>query len=187
MPVEYNEHHLILGELEDFITGEIVADTHDERFRQKIAKLLVESCNFDKVQIKKNVVQIIQAGNKKARIKIDFLVESHGKIIMLVKYNPGSIITRRQTCIALSRIAAPYQIPMAVMTNGKDAEIIDPVKKEVIRTGLDSLPKASELEELMLKHSFKPVDDKNIDMAHRIVYACEVDGACPCDSDICEL
>lgn len=187
VPVEQNDHHLILGELEDFITGEIIADTHDEQFRQKIARLLVDSCNFDKAQIKKNVEQIIQAGSKKAKIKIDFLVESHGKTIMLIKYNPGSIITRRQSCIALSRIAAPYQIPVAVMTNGRDAEIIDPLKKEVIRTGLSALPDATEIEELISNHSFEPISDKIIDMAHRIVYACDVDGACPCDSDICEL
>ncbi|MCK5541631.1 MAG: hypothetical protein KAI40_02985 [Desulfobacterales bacterium] len=43
------------------------------------------------------------------------------------------------------------------------------------------------LGELILNHSFKPVSDKIFDMANRIIYACEVDGACPCDSDICEL
>ncbi len=187
MPVEYNTHHLILGELEDFITGKIIADTHDERFRQKIAKILVESCNFDKKQIKKNIEQVIKAGNKKASIKIDFIVELHGKIIMLVKYNPGSIITRRLSCIALSRIAAPYQIPIAVMTNGIDAEIIDPINKKVISTGLDSIPDKNESEDLMSNHLFKPVSNKIFDMANRIVYACEIDGACPCDSDICEF
>ncbi len=36
-------------------------------------------------------------------------------------------------------------------------------------------------------NAIEPVSDKIIDMAHRIVYACEVDGACPCDSDICEF
>jgi Type I restriction enzyme R protein N terminus (HSDR_N) len=187
MPVEKNNHHLSLGELEDFITGDTIADTHDERFRQKIAKLLVKESGFDKAQIKKNVVQIVEAGNKKASIKIDFLVELDGKITMLVKYNPGSIITRRQSCIALSRIAAPYQIPMAVMTNGREAEIIDPVNKQVIRTGIDALPDVEELKEIMSRHSFHPLPDEMIDMASRIVYAFEIDGSCPCDSDVCEL
>ena len=35
-------HHLILGELIDFITGETLQDTHDERYLQKLARLLVE-------------------------------------------------------------------------------------------------------------------------------------------------
>ena len=35
-------HHLILGELRDTLTNEILPDTHDERLRQGIASLLVE-------------------------------------------------------------------------------------------------------------------------------------------------
>jgi len=187
MPVEINEHHLHLGELEDFITGDTIADTHDERLRQKIAKILVRQCGFDKAEIKKNIIQVVEAGKKKASIKIDFLVEVHGKTAMLVKYNPGSIVTRRQSCIALSRIAAPYQIPMAVMTNGEEAEIIDPFNKQVIRTGLNQLPNRKELHDLISNGSFSSLPDTMVDMASRIVYAFEVDGSCPCDSDVCEL
>jgi hypothetical protein len=34
-------HHLILGKTTDFLTGQSLADTHDERVRQKIAQFLV--------------------------------------------------------------------------------------------------------------------------------------------------
>ena len=34
-------HHLILGELDDLISGETIKDTLDERYRQNIAELLV--------------------------------------------------------------------------------------------------------------------------------------------------
>ena len=37
-----NGHHLILGELDDFVTGQRLADTHDERYRQRLSRLLVE-------------------------------------------------------------------------------------------------------------------------------------------------
>ena len=36
------KHHLVLGELTDYITGETRVDTHDERARQTIARLLVD-------------------------------------------------------------------------------------------------------------------------------------------------
>ena len=35
-------HHLILGTLTDVVTGETIDDTLDERYRQKIARLLLE-------------------------------------------------------------------------------------------------------------------------------------------------
>ena len=41
-----NGHHLILGELTDTITRETLADTHDERQRQKLARLLVEKKGY---------------------------------------------------------------------------------------------------------------------------------------------
>jgi hypothetical protein len=44
-------HHLVLGELIDFLTGEIRVDTHDERYRQKIARFLVSQKGFAKEQI----------------------------------------------------------------------------------------------------------------------------------------
>ena len=37
-----NGHHLILGELTDYITGETLKDTHDERYRQQIARRLID-------------------------------------------------------------------------------------------------------------------------------------------------
>jgi len=44
-------HHLILGELVDYITGETIEDTHDERYRQKLAHLLVEHKGYFKKEI----------------------------------------------------------------------------------------------------------------------------------------
>ncbi len=35
--MEKNPHHLILGELTDYLTEETLADTHDERLRQKLS------------------------------------------------------------------------------------------------------------------------------------------------------
>jgi len=47
-----NSGHLILGELVDFITGETIEDNLDERYRQKLAQLLVEKKDYNKNEIK---------------------------------------------------------------------------------------------------------------------------------------
>ena len=60
-------HHLILGELEDLITGQIIADTHDERYRQKIARLLVEGKGYLKGDIQPRQSLLVQAGNNRYR------------------------------------------------------------------------------------------------------------------------
>lgn len=45
-----NLHHLVLGQLKDFLTQTELTDTHDERYRQKIAKHLASKGKFDKRQ-----------------------------------------------------------------------------------------------------------------------------------------
>ncbi|MGR0480634.1 MAG: hypothetical protein ACTFAL_04315 [Candidatus Electronema sp. V4] len=35
-------HQLVYGSLRDYLTGELLPDTDDERFRQQLARLLVE-------------------------------------------------------------------------------------------------------------------------------------------------
>ena len=44
---------------------------------------------------------------------------------MIVKYAPGSLVTRHRPALAASRLIAPYQVPVVVVTNGKDTNILD--------------------------------------------------------------
>ena len=55
-------HHLILGEICDFITGEIVEDSHDERYRQKIARFLVADKGYAKTDIQPRNLLSVASG-----------------------------------------------------------------------------------------------------------------------------
>ncbi len=187
MGSQSNPHHFVFGKLKDFLTGDILPDTLDERYRQKIAKTLVINCCFEKKTIKNNMSLEIGAGVKKAIIKIDFLIDFQGKTVGLIKFAPGSLVTRRLSTLALSRIIRPYQIPLIVVTNGEDAEIVDGDSGKVISTGYENLPDQTFIEKNMKSFSFNPINEIMFDKASRIAYACEVDGACSCDSDICVI
>jgi len=187
MDNQSNPHHLVLGELNDFLTDAVLSDTLDERYRQKIAKRLVLDKGFAKEDIKTNMSLEIAAGKKKAVLKVDFFVKYKGKTVVMIKYAPGSLVTRRLSTIALSRIVQPYQIPIVVITNGEDAEILDGNSGKIIATGLDNLLNKERLKKKMAFFIFKPIKKNTFDQASRIVYACEIDGACPCDSDVCTI
>ena len=180
-------HHLILGELDDFITGEPLKDTHDERYRQQLARLLVIHKGYRKNEIKPRKSLIVEAGDQRARIKVDFLVYLDGQACMVIKYGPGSIVTRRRPLVAISRLLEPYQIPIAVVTNGVDAEIVEGASGNVLSQGLETIPSKPRLTELVAGHDFTPIDADRAAMESRIVYCFEVDGSCPCDEDICLL
>jgi len=182
--MEKNPHHLVLGELSDFLTGEKRIDTHDERYRQKISKHLVQTLGYEKKDIRQNEVVTITAGGQKARIRVDFLVIEEDRTCMLIKYAPGSLVTRRLSNLAISRVMRPYQIPVVVTTNGEDAEIISGLTGRVTDQGLGGIPPKNDIEKIKRSMGFPAISSDIHEKASKIVFACEVDGACPCDTDV---
>jgi hypothetical protein len=180
-------HHLILGERTDFITGETIPDTHDERYRQKIARLLVNHKRYQRYDIEPRKDLLVKAGGNSAVIKIDFLINLLGKVGMIVKFGPGSIVTRRRPLLAASRVITPYQIPIAVVTNGEDAEVLEGTSGKVISNGLETIPSREQLVEIMSADHFNRISAIRAEMESRILYCYEVDGSCPCDENVCRL
>jgi len=180
-------HHLILGELTDLITGAKLADTHDERYRQKIAHLLVNSKGYDRQSIQPRYPLQVKAGANCALVKIDFVVSVADKIGMIVKYGPGSLVTRYRPALAAARLVAPYQVPRVVVTNGETADILDGLNGKLIESGLASIPAESALEAIVTQTPLPEITSARAEIESRIVYAFEVDDSCPCDDTICRL
>jgi hypothetical protein len=180
-------HHLILGKIVDFITGDILKDTHDERYRQKLTRLLVEKKGYHKKEIEPRFDLLVKAGKNKAIVKVDFVITLSGKACMIIKYGPGSLVTRYRPALAASRLLAPYQIPIVVVTNGEDAAVLEGTTGNVISHGLESIPFKSKLIQRVTDMSFNPVSANRAELESRIIYTFEVDGSCPCDDTICKL
>ncbi|MGD2185571.1 MAG: type I restriction enzyme HsdR N-terminal domain-containing protein [Desulfobacterales bacterium] len=182
-----NGHHLILGELVDFMTGETLKDTHDERYRQKVGRLLVNQKGYLKGDIESRKELLVKADAKKAILQIDFVITLAGKVCMVITYGPGSLVTRRRAALAVSRLIAPRQVPVAVITNGEDAEIMKGASGEIIAQGLDSIPAKPALEKIAASEPFLTISNEQAEMESRILYCYEVDDRCECDDDICRL
>lgn len=180
-------HHLILGELNDFISGEMLADTHDERYRQKIARFLVADKGYSKADIHPRNPMIVAAGNRRGRLMLDFAVTVDDRKAMVIKYGPGSLVTRYRPTLAISRLVAAYQIPFVVVTNGESADILDGETGKLIGSGFDRVPDRKNLVQRLKRAKFSPISAKRAEMEARIVYAFEIDGGCPCDDTACRI
>ena len=181
---DHNPHHLVMGELVDFLSGNLLPDTHDERYRQKLSRYLVDHLGYRSADIIQNREVVIRTAGNAARLYVDFLVFVGGRCGMLVNYAPGSLVTRRLSNLALSRIIEPYQIPVVVTTNGEDAEVIEGRTGNVLGAGLAAIPGP---DDAVFGASSKSIDETLFEKACRIVYACEIDGACPCDTGVCVI
>ncbi len=180
-------HHLILGEQVDYLTGETIADTHDERYRQALAKLLVEKKGYRKSDILPRRKLTVAAGDKRAQIQIDFTVVLNDAVAMIIRYGPGSLVTRHRPAIAASRVVAAYQIPLVVVTNGLDADVLDGKTGSVLSKGIDTIPSRQALLDQCHAGAKKLISPERAESEQRILYAYDVDDSCPCDDNICKF
>jgi len=180
-------HHLILGKLVDYLTGKPIVDTHDERYRQALAKLLVEKKGYVKTDIFPRRKLTVVAGDKCAQVQIDFTVVLNDTTVMIIRYGPGSLVTRHRPAIAASRVVDAYQIPLVIVTNGLDADVIDGKTGNVLSQGIDSIPSRQTLLDQYHTGAKEPISPERVTSEQRILYAYDVDDSCPCDDTICKL
>jgi hypothetical protein len=133
-------HRRILGKTTDFITGREITDTDDERYRQKIARFLVERRGYDKADIEVKRRLVLSIDGQSMLSLVDLIVSVQGRCLIAIKYGPGSLVTRERPALACARIAEPYEIPLTVVTNGEDAEVIETRTGAVIASGLEGIP-----------------------------------------------
>jgi hypothetical protein len=180
-----NDHHLILGEVEDFITGRTITDTHDERLRQKIARLLVEQKGYSKSDISPNFQLTVTVDGKCAKVPVTYVVAAGDRAAMIVHYGPGSLVTRHRPAIAMGRLVEIYQVPVVVVTNGVDADILDGGTGNVTAKGLTGIPQKQLLINDVLTRKWKRISSDQAQREARIIMAYEVNDRCPCDDSVC--
>jgi hypothetical protein len=180
-------HQLIFGQLTDYISGVTLDDTLDERHRQKIGRLLVEQKGYDKHDIVSRHEITIRTGSKCAKLLITYIVTLAGRMVMLIQYGPGSLVTRHRPALAMSRLAAEYQIPVVVVTNGEDADILNGEDASVVARGIDQIPPRQRLAAGLKQQVWETISRRRGEMESRILMAYEVDDKCPCDDSICTI
>ena len=177
-------HHLIYGKCTDYISGEELVDTDDERFRQQIARFLVEEKGWDKKDIyPRQKIDTLFAGTY-VTSRIDFLVRLDDQPFMIIRYGPGSIVTRERPAIAAARVLLPnLRVPVAVITNGTDASILETGRGRALGQGLDAIPSKEEARELLAKYPPEPFPEEKREKELRILNANDVEVCCtggPC-------
>ena len=183
--VDTPSHHLIYGVTEDFVTGESIVDTDDERIRQELARFLVEEKNYAREDLAPRLkIETLFAGQFVVST-IDLTIRLAGRRLMIIRYGPGSLVTRERPAIAAARVLDKgHQIPLAVVTNGREAEIIDTYTGKVISRGLETIPDRTEALAKLDSLEFSPFkDEARRERELRILNAFDVEICCaggPC-------
>ena len=148
---------------------------------------MVEKMGYERRQVEPRFPLLCRADENRAIVPIDYVIRLGNKVGMIVKYGPGSLTTRHRCALAASRLVSKYQVPVVVVSNGEDADILNGASGEIIRSGINTIPTREELAEIMENFKFEIISPQRAEMESRIVYCYEVDDSCPCDDTICRL
>jgi len=179
MPVA-KPHHLIYGTLKDYLTEEELTDTDDERIRQELSRLMVEEKGYAKDCLKPRIKIETLFSRCFVTSTIELTVSVKQKQCMIIRYGPGSLVSRERAAIAAARVINPdYIIPLAVVTNGRDAELLDTRTGKIIGYGLHSIPDCDTLEEMSSQLVFHPpLEATRRERELRILNAFDVERCC---------
>ncbi len=176
---EQKNHIYIYGELTDYLTGKTLADTDDERIRQSLARLLVEERNFCRNDLLSDQKIITSFAGQIVTSLIDIVVRLQKLPLMLLRCAPGSLVSRERAAIAAARLYHPhYQLPLAVVYNGRDAELLDCYTGKVIAAGISSIPDKEQLQQWLTATRLPPQQDDVREREKRILNAFDKEQCC---------
>ena len=130
--------------LNDFITGKEVPNIGAEENRQKVERLLVEKKGYGKDDIEVDADLRFTIEDEEIRSQVDLVVRVLDKRFMVLRCVPGSLGSRHRETLASARLLDVYQVPFSVVTDGKDADVLDTVTGEVIGQGMNAIPSKEE-------------------------------------------
>lgn len=175
-----SSHHLVYGSLRDYLTGEELTDTDDERNRQQLARMMVEEKGYAKGDLEPRRFVETLFSSEFVRSTIELVVSLEGKRFMIIRYGPGSLVSRERSAIAAARVLEDqYQIPLAVVTNGRDAELLDTATGQVLATGMEAIPDYRQARELLPTLVFRGrMEGKKRERELRILNTFDVEICC---------
>lgn len=110
--IDASGHHLVYGNLRGYLSGAILKDTDDERIRQGLSRLLVEELGYDRHELEPRLRIITEFGGKRVQSLIELCARITGRRLFILRYGPGSLVSREKAAIAAARLPEPaYRIP----------------------------------------------------------------------------
>lgn len=173
-------HHYVYGTLEDCLTGKMIEDTDDERIRQNLFRLLMEEKGYKSHELRPRVTIETVFDNTAVVSTIDVVISIEDTDVMVIRYAAGSLVSRERSAIAAARlVSADHQLPFAVVTNGRDAELLDTITGKVVANGVNSIPSAFWVKEHLQELSFlASPTGKRREYESRILNAFDLERCC---------
>lgn len=164
-------HEESLGNvIRDYLTGEEVVETSYEEFRQALARLLVEERGFPKQRLIPKIGVCFPADGQDYTRMIDLAASDEaGRTLLFVIFcsgEPGSYV---RESLAAARVYDKGPVPLVLVTDTRDAILLDVATGREIGRGLRAIPRYDEL--TALATPMAPLPDDVLARERRILFA----------------
>lgn len=140
------------GMIEDFVTGGDVPDVGAESNRQTIERWLVFEKGYAKEDIEVDAEVEFEVEKERYASQVDLVVSVDAGLtrVMVIKCVPGSLGSCEREILAAARLLdTRYQIPLAVVSDGKTAVVLESASGRKIGEGLESIPDKNAARKIM--------------------------------------
>lgn len=158
-----------IGTLTDFLTGREIADVGAEANRQAVLRFLVEEKGYAREDVETDVPIAFEVKGESCRSRADVVVSGLGRRLMVIKCAAGSLGSRERESISAARLLEPYQIPLAVASDGQTAVVLDTKTGKKISQGLDTILSKSELASRFEAVDLEPLPENKLER-ERLVF-----------------
>lgn len=148
--------------LVDYITGKTVPNVGAEENRQQVERLLVEEKGYAREDVAVDVDIVLDIRGERYRSQVDLVVSADGgrTPAMAIKCCAGSPASREREILAAARLLADHQLPLAVVSDGTTAIVLDTLTGARRGTGLAAVPAKAALAALVAESSLQPLPAK---------------------------
>lgn len=153
----------------DLITGGPLGGGEDAEVRLMTERLLLD-LGYRAGEVAVDLTKRVEAGGG-VEVRADLVLFSAGRAALVIRAARGSLVSREKEAVAAARLIAEPMAPLAVVTNGEDAELLDSASGRVLAAGLAALPGPQALAERLADMPSHTPNAKEKEKAARVYAA----------------
>ena len=164
--------------IKDFVTGREIPEVGAEANRQAVEQILINEKGYAREDIEVDTAIDFEVAGDRYVSVVDIVVSVDGgaQRCMIFKCVPGSLDSCEREIIAAARLLDHrYQIPLAIVSDGVSAIVLDTHTGRKIGDGMAAVPDKATALAMMASHSLRPCPAERVDRERLIfrTYNCE--------------
>ncbi len=148
--------------IRDFISGKTIPLIGAEENRQNLAQYLVEKKGFDKGDIRLDMPLQFQIGEDTVTSNLDLVIILNCSPAVVLRCVAGSLGAAQREALAAARLVSDGPARMAVVSDGKDAIVMDVATGKITGKSLQDIPAKDEALKILEDRAPDKPDEKRL-------------------------